>query len=148
MKTVAVNRAARHEYFIEETIETGIALTGTEVKSIRAGNVSIKEAFARVERGEVWLHGMYVAPYEQGNRANVDPTRPRKLLLHKFEIERIKAKTEQKGLTLVPLSIYFKHGHAKVELGIARGKKLWDKRQAVADREASREAQRALSERE
>lgn len=146
-KVVAVNRKARHEYFIEETYEAGIALVGTEVKSIRAGKASLQESFAKVDKGEVWLHNMYIAPYEQGNRFNLEPRRPRKLLLHKFEIEQIAAKTQQKGLSLIPLQIFFQRGHAKIELGVAKGKKLYDKRESIAERDAEREARREMSER-
>lgn len=146
-KVVAVNRKARHEYTIEETYDAGLSLAGTEVKSIRAGKVSLQESFARIENGEAWLHNMYVAPYEQGNRFNLDPRRPRKLLLHRQEIGRLAGVTQQKGLALIPLQLYFERGHAKLELGVARGKKLYDKRQAIAERDADREARRALAER-
>lgn len=146
-KTITLNRKARHEYFIEETFDAGLVLAGTEVKSIRAGKVSLQDAFARVENGEVWVHGMYIAPYEFGSRFNLEAKRPRKLLLHKNQIDRLRAVTEQKGLTLIPLRLYFERGYAKIELGVARGKKLYDKREAIAEREAQREAQRGLSER-
>jgi SsrA-binding protein len=146
-KMIAVNRKARHEYFIEETYDAGICLAGTEVKSVRAGKVSLQEAYARVENGEVWLHGMHVAPYEQGGRFNLEPTRSRKLLLHRHEINRLTALTQQKGLTLVPLQIYLERGYAKVEIGVARGKKLYDKREAIAARDAQREERRALVDR-
>ena len=146
-KIITVNRKARHEYFIEETYDAGIALAGTEVKSIRAGKVSLQDAFARVEDGEVWVHGMYIAPYEFGSRFNLESKRPRKLLLKKNEIERLRAVTEQKGLTIIPLQLYIERGFAKIELGVARGKKLYDKREAIAERDAQREAQRELSER-
>lgn len=146
-KVIAVNRKAHHEYFIEERYEAGISLAGTEVKSLRLGKVSLQEAFAKVENGEVWLYNMYIAPYEHGGRFNLDPRRPRKLLLHHYEIARIAGKTQQKGLTLVPLSIYFKRGYAKIELGLARGKKLYDKREAIARRDAEREERRALIDR-
>ena len=146
-KIIAVNRKARHEYFIEETFDGGICLAGTEVKSIRAGKVSLQESFARVENGEVWLHNMYIAPYEQGNIFNLDPRRPRKLLFHKKEIVRLAAETQQKGLTLIPIQIYFERGFAKIEVGIAKGKKLYDKREAIAERDAQREERRAFSER-
>lgn len=146
-KVVAVNRKARHEYTIEETYDAGICLAGTEVKSIRAGKVSLQEAFAKVENGEVWLLNMYIAPYEQGGRYNLEPRRPRKLLLHKHEIARLAGYTQQKGLALIPLQIYFERGYAKVELGVGRGKKLYDKRQAIAERDAQREERRALAER-
>ena len=147
-KVIAVNRKARHEYFIEETFDAGIALVGTEVKSIRAGKVSLQESYAKVEDGEMWLVGMHIAPYEQGGRWNLDPIRRRKLLLHKNEIVRLQAKSQQKGLALVPISIFFERGYAKIELGLARGKKLYDKREAIAERDAQREERRALSGRE
>ncbi|MDI6828977.1 MAG: SsrA-binding protein SmpB [Armatimonadota bacterium] len=147
-KVIAVNRRARHEYFIEETYEAGICLAGTEVKSVRAGRVSLQESFARVENGEVWLYNMYIAPYEFGTRFNLDPRRPRKLLLHRNEIRRLMAWTQQKGLTLIPLQLYFERGYAKIELGVCRGKKLYDKRQAIAERDARREELRSMSGRE
>ncbi len=146
-KTIAVNRKARHEYFIEGTYDAGIALAGTEVKSIRAGKVSLQDAFARVDNGEVWLHNMYIAPYEFGSRFNLEPKRPRKLLLHRHQIEKLRAVTEQKGLTLIPLRIYFERGYAKIELGVAKGKKLYDKREAIAERDARREEERGFAER-
>jgi SsrA-binding protein len=146
-KIVAVNRKARHEYTIEETYDAGICLAGTEVKSIRAGKGSVQESFARVENGEVWLQNMYIAPYEQGNRFNLEPRRPRKLLLHKSEIDRLAGKTQQKGLALIPLQLYFERGYAKIELGLGRGKKLYDKREAIAERDAEREARRVLADR-
>ncbi|HUV04381.1 MAG TPA: SsrA-binding protein SmpB [Armatimonadota bacterium] len=144
---VAVNRKARHDYFIEETYEAGICLAGTEVKSVRAGQVSLQDSFARVGNGEVWLVNMYVAPYEKGTRFNLEPRRPRKLLLHGSEIARLLGKTRQKGLALIPLQIYFERGYAKIELGLARGKKFYDKRQAIAERDAQREERRALVDR-
>ncbi|MDH7480907.1 MAG: SsrA-binding protein SmpB [Armatimonadota bacterium] len=147
-KVIAINRRARHEYFIEETYEAGICLAGTEVKSVRAGKVSLQESFARVENGEVWLYNMYIAPYEFGTRFNLDPRRPRKLLLHRNEIRRLMAWTQQKGLTLIPLQLYFERGYAKIELGVCRGKKLYDKRQAIAERDARREALRSMTGRE
>ena len=147
-KVIAVNRKARHEYFIEETHDAGIALSGTEVKSIRAGKVSLQESYARVENGEMWLVGMHIAPYEQGSRWNLDPIRRRKLLLHKNEIVRLQAKSQQKGLALVPISIFFERGYAKIELGLARGKKLYDKREAIAERDAQREERRSFAERQ
>jgi len=142
---VLTNRRARHEYNIEDTYEAGIVLVGTEVKSIRAGRASLQEAFCKVENGEVWLYGMHVSPYELGNRYNVDPLRPRKLLLKREEIARIAAKVEQKGLALIPLRLYFERGFAKVEIGIARGKKLYDKRRDIAERDAEMERRRAES---
>ena len=147
-KVIAVNRKARHEYFIEETYDAGIALSGTEVKSIRAGKVSLQESYARVEDGEMWLVGMHIAPYEQGSRWNLDPIRRRKLLLHKNEIVRLQAKSQQKGLALVPISLFFERGYAKIELGLARGKKLYDKREAIAERDAQREERRAFAEKQ
>ena len=144
-KTVAVNRRARHEYIIEDTFVAGLVLAGTEVKSLRAGKANLSEAYARIERGEAWLHNMHVSPHEQGNRWNVDPVRPRKLLLNRREIERLAGLTQQKGLTLVPLSLFFERGFAKLELGVGRGKKLYDKREAIADRDREREARRALA---
>jgi SsrA-binding protein len=146
-KVVAVNRKARHDYFIEETCDAGICLAGTEVKSIRAGKVNLQDSFAKIENGELWLFNMYIAPYEQGNRFNLEPRRPRKLLMHRFEIARLAAKTQQKGLTLVPLQVYFERGYAKIEIGLARGKRQYDKRDAIAEREADREARRELAER-
>lgn len=146
-KIVALNRKARHDYDIEETLEAGIVLTGTEIKSVRAGKVQLQDSHARVERGEVWLHNAHIAPYEQGNRANVAAVRPRKLLLKRREIDRLLGKVQEKGLALVPLSMYLRHGFAKVELAIARGRKLYDKREAIAAREARREQERALSSR-
>lgn len=142
-KTVSItNRKAWHEYHIGETFEAGIALTGTEVKSVRDGKVSLSEAYCRVVDGEIWIHGMHIAPFEQGNRFNVDPTRDRKLLLHKAEINRISRQLAEKGLTLVPLKLYFSRGYAKLQIGLARGKKLHDKREAIAARDAERERRR------
>jgi SsrA-binding protein len=146
-KLVVANRKARHEYDIEDTVEAGLVLTGTEIKSIRAGRVQLADAFARVDDGEVWLHNVHIAPYEQGNRFNVDPVRPRKLLLHRREIDRLLGKAQERGLTLVPLGIYLRNGFAKVDLAIGRGRKLYDKREAIAAREARRDQERALSER-
>ena len=147
-KTVADNRKARHDYFIEETYEAGIALTGTEVKSLRAGRANLRDSYARVEEGELFLHNVHISPYEQGNRFNHDPLRPRKLLMHKKEIIRIFSKMREKGLTLVPMKIYFNdHGKAKVEVALARGKKNYDKRQDIADRDAQRDIERSLKDR-
>ncbi|MCG6987081.1 MAG: SsrA-binding protein SmpB [Gemmatimonadetes bacterium] len=143
-RNVATNRKARHEYDILETFEAGIVLKGPEVKSLRDGRASFQDAFARLERGEVWLEGVHVSPYEQANRFNVDPVRPRKLLLHREEIRRLVGKVEEKGLTLIPLQIYFSRGHAKVTLALARGRKLHDKREALRRREQEREARRAV----
>lgn len=146
-REIATNRRARHEYEIEETYEAGLVLTGTEVKSLRAGRASIQEAFARVEQDEVWLYHMHIPPYEAGNIFNHDPLRKRKLLLHHSQIRRLFGKAQQKGYTLVPLRLYFRRGVAKVELGIARGKRQYDKRAAIARREAERQVQRALRQR-
>jgi SsrA-binding protein len=141
-KTVAVNRRARHEYAVEETLEAGIALTGTEIKSIRAGRVNLAEAYARIERGEAWLIGAHIAPYEQGNRNNHEPTRTRKLLLHRDQIAELSGRTQARGYTLVPLKLYIRNGMAKLELGVARGKKAYDKRRTIAERDARRELER------
>lgn len=144
-KPIASNKKARHDYFIEETYETGIVLTGTEIKSIRRGRASIKEGYAKVENGEMILYGMNISPYEQGNRFNVDPLRPRKLLMHKQEIRKLIGYTTQKGLTLVPLNLYINEkGLAKLELGVARGKKNYDKREDIAKRDAERRMQQAV----
>ena len=139
---VTVNRQAYHEYFVEETFEAGIALTGTEVKSIREGKVNLRGAYARVKDGEIWLEGAHIAIYEQGTYMNHDPLRPRKLLLHRREIDRLVGKIQTKGLTLVPLKLYFKENRAKVELGLCRGKKLYDKRETIKERESQRELAR------
>ena len=136
------NRKARHEYHIGETFEAGIVLSGTEVKSVRAGKASIQEAFCRLENGEVWLLGMHIAPYVQGTRWNVDPLRTRKLLLQRAEIRKIGRQLQEKGLALIPLKLYFSRGYAKLNIGLARGKKLYDKREAIARRDAERERQR------
>jgi SsrA-binding protein len=145
LKLVANNKKARHDYFIEETYEAGIALTGTEIKSVRAGKVSIKESYAKIQNGEVILLGMNISPYEQGNRFNVDPLRPRKLLLHKKEIRKLLGYTTQQGLTLVPLRMYINTaGLAKVELAVARGKKNYDKRETIAKKDAARKMDQAI----
>ena len=140
--TVAVNRRARHDYAIEETLEAGLVLTGTEIKSIRAGRANLAEAYARVERGEAWLIGAHIAPYEQGNRNNHEPTRTRKLLLHRDQIAELVGRVQSKGFTLVPLRLYINGGLAKLEIGIARGKKSHDKRRTIAERDARRELER------
>ncbi|HOJ21671.1 MAG TPA: SsrA-binding protein SmpB [Armatimonadota bacterium] len=147
-KVVAVNRKARHEYEIEESHEAGIVLTGTEIKSIREGKANLQDAFARIEGNEVWVHHMHISPYEAGNRYNVDPVRPRKLLLHRREIERLRGKVEQRGLTLIPLQLYLRGGRAKIELGLARGKRLYDRREEIAKRTAARDVERAMRERD
>ncbi|MCF6462494.1 SsrA-binding protein SmpB [Clostridium sp. Cult1] len=146
IKIVATNRKARHEYFIEDTIEAGIALKGTEVKSIRQGRINVKESYAVIENGEVFVYGMHISPYEQGNIYNVDPVRKRKLLLHKKEIRRLAAEVMQKGYTLVPLTVYIRDGLVKVELAVAKGKKLYDKREDIARRDAERRMQQHASE--
>jgi len=143
-KVVARNRKARHEFEILETFEAGIELRGPEVKSIRSGGVSFQDAFARVEGGQVWLHSLHISPYEQANRSNVDPVRVRRLLLNRQEIRQLAVKTEEKGLTLVPLEIYFSRGYAKMTLAVGRGKKLHDKRETLKRRQQDREARRAI----
>ena len=145
---VSVNRKARFNYEIEDTVEAGLVLTGTEIKSIRAGKVNLQDAYAIIQNGEAWVLNMHIAPYEQGNRFNVESRRTRKLLLHKDEIQRLFGKVQQRGLTMVPLSLYLQNGFAKVEVGIGRGKKLYDKRESIAAREQQRDVQRALSGRE
>ena len=146
-RVVASNRRARFDYELLETLEAGIALTGSEVKSLRGGHASLSEAFARVDGGEIWLENMHVAPYEQGEKRGYDPRRRRKLLLHRKEIDRLAGVTAEKGLTLVPIQLYFSHGLAKVQLGLGRGKQRFEKRQAVIEREARREMERATSHR-
>jgi SsrA-binding protein len=146
-RTIASNRKARHEYHILERLETGIALTGTEVKSLRAGKVALREAYAQERGGELWLVGATIEPYEQGNRANHEPTRDRKLLAHKSEIEELAARVAEKGLTLIPLRLYFKDGRVKAEIALARGKEGIDKRRALADRDVRREIDRELKTR-
>jgi len=141
---IATNRKAFHEYFIHEKVEAGLALLGTEVKSLRDGRINLKDSFARVEKGELFLYNCHISPYRHGNISNHDPTRRRKLLLKKREIERFFGWTQQKGLTLIPLRIYFKRGWAKVELGLAKGKKLYDKREAAAKKTARREIEKAV----
>ena len=143
-KVVARNRKARHEFEILDTYEAGLELRGPEVKSLRAGEVSFRAAFARVSAGEVWLHNLHISPYEAANRFNVDPVRARRLLLNRQEIRQIAVKTEEKGLTLVPLEIYFSRGYAKVQLAVGRGKKLHDKRETLKRRQQDREARRAM----
>ena len=147
VKTVTENRKARHEYHIIETYEAGLALTGTEVKSLRAGRANLRDSYARVENGELLLYNMHISPYEQGNRFNHEPKRTRRLLMHKYEIMRLLGKTREKGLALVPLKVYFKNGLAKVELALARGKKIHDRREDIAMRDARREIERAVKER-
>lgn len=146
VKTVTENRKARHEYHILETYEAGLALTGTEVKSLRAGKANLQDSFARVENAELILYNMHISPYEQGNRFNHEPKRTRRLLMHKQEILRLLGKTREKGLALIPLKVYFKNGLAKVELALAKGKKLYDRREDIAERDARREIDRAVKE--
>ena len=141
-KLIANNKKAFHDYFIDETYEAGVALHGTEVKSMRMGKCSIKEAFIRIENGEVFVYGMHVNPYEKGNLFNKDPLRVKKLLMHKYEINKLSAKIAEKGYTLVPLQVYFKEGRVKVEVGLARGKKLYDKRADIAKKDQRRETER------
>ena len=147
IKPVATNRRARHEFWIDETHEAGMVLTGTEAKSLREGRASLVDSFARVERGEVWLHHLHINPYAQGNIHNRDPLRARKLLLHRREILRLQAKTQQKGYTLIPLRLYFRRGVAKVELALARGRHVYDKRERIAEREAERRIARNIGAR-
>jgi SsrA-binding protein len=147
-RVVTTNRRAFHEYFIVETVETGIVLSGTEIKSIRQGKISITEAYARIDDGELWLIGSRISPYTHGSYTNHDPDRPRKLLAHRSQIEEMRVAIEQRGMTIVPLRVVLRQGKAKIELGVARGKKLYDKRATEADREASRDIARAMRDRE
>src|SRR5690554_1490254 len=147
-RAVATNRKARHDYHILETLEAGLVLTGTEVKSLRGGRANLNDSFARIEDGQAYLYNMHISPYSHGNRFNHEPTRIRKLLLHKDEIRRLIGKTREQGLTLIPLQVYFnEQGWAKVELALARGKKKWDKREAIAKRDVRRQAERAMKDR-
>lgn len=141
-KLVANNKKAYHEYFIDETYEAGVALHGTEVKSMRMGKCSIKESYIRIENGEMFVYGMHVSPYEKGNLFNKDPLRVKKLLMHKYEISKLAGKVAEKGYTLVPLQVYFKNGRVKTQIGLARGKKLYDKREAIAKKDQRRETER------
>jgi SsrA-binding protein len=145
-ETVAVNRKARHDYLITDTFEAGIVLTGTEIKSVRAGKVTLSGAYARVDRGEAWLIGAHIAPYEAGNRYNHEPKRDRKLLLHRTEIDQLVGRASAKGLTIVPVRLYLNRGRAKVELGLARGKQLHDRRRDIAERDMRREMERELAD--
>jgi SsrA-binding protein len=146
-KVVCVNRQARHNYFIEEVYEAGLVLLGSEVKSLRDGKANLKDSYARIQKGEAFLVNAHISPYPGANRFNHEPTRARKLLLHEREIERLTGKTKEKGLTLIPLRLYFKSGRAKVELGLARGKKLYDKRETLKRKMADREVERSLKAR-
>ena len=146
-QTIALNRKARHEYTITDTFEAGIVLTGTEIKSVRAGKVNLSDAYARVERGEAWLLGAHIAPFEQGNRYNHEPRRDRKLLLHRAEINQLMGRAAAKGLTVVPLRLYINdRGRAKIELGLARGKQLHDRRRDIAERQSRRDIERELAD--
>ncbi len=147
-KVIATNRKAYHDYSIEETHEAGIVLTGTEIKSVRAGSVNLKDAYAQVKNGEMWLFNVHISPYEPASRENVDPDRTRKLLLHRQEINRLMGKVQEKGLTIIPLRMYLKKNRAKIELALVKGKRMFDKREAIARRDSDREIQRALKERE
>ena len=142
LKLVANNKKAYHDYFIEEKYEAGLVLHGTEVKSLRMGKCSIKEAFIRIENGEVFIYGMHISPYEQGNIFNKDPLRVRKLLLHKSQIQKLIGNSAEKGYTIVPLQVYFSNGRAKIEIGLAKGKKLYDKRDTIAKKDQRREAEK------
>jgi SsrA-binding protein len=146
-KSVATNRRARHDYHIEDTFEAGLVLTGAEVKSLRAGRASLAESYARVGGGEVWLENLHISPYSHAALGSYDPRRPRKLLLHREQIDRLIGKTQERGLTLVPLRLYFRRGLAKVELGLGRGRRRFEKRRAIADREHRREMERAVARR-
>ena len=147
IKVVSNNKKAFHDYFIDEKFETGIELFGTEVKSIRMGKASVKEAFVRIDKGEMWIYGMHISPYEKGNIFNKDPLRARKLLMHKKEIIRLESKIKEAGFTIVPLEIYFKGSLVKIQIGLARGKKLYDKREDIAKKDAKREMERAFKAR-
>jgi SsrA-binding protein len=147
IKVIARNRRARHDYHIEDTVEAGLVLTGTEVKSLRAGRASLNEAFGQVSGDELWLHGMHIPEYKQGTWTNHEPRRTRKLLLHRKEIERFASQAAERGFTIIPLSLYFSGGRAKVELALARGKRTYDKRHDLAQRDAAREVDRALRRR-
>ena len=147
IKIVAQNRKARHDYFVEESLEAGLALHGTEVKSLRQGKCNLKDCFALVKDGEVFVHGMHISPYEQGNIYNVDPLRPKKLLLHKAEIRRLREQVMQQGYALVPLEVYLKDGRMTLQLGVCKGKKNYDKRDDMARRDAQREIERSMRDR-
>ncbi|MEO8293651.1 MAG: SsrA-binding protein SmpB [Actinomycetota bacterium] len=146
-RTAASNRRARHDYRIEETLEAGIQLTGSEVKSLRGGRASLTEAYARIRDGEAWLEGMHIPPYEQGQTKGYDPIRPRKLLLHRREIDRLFARVKEQGLAMVPMRVYFTHGIAKLELGLGKGKREYEKRQSIATRDAERDMEQAARRR-
>ena len=143
-KTISVNKKAYHDYHISDTYQAGMVLTGTEIKSIRAGKVNLKDSYARVENGEIWLYGMHISPYGMGNRYNHEPERKRKLLLNREEIRKLIGRMKESGLTLVPTKLYFQNGWAKLEIGIGKGKKLYDKRETIAKKDTQREVDRAL----
>jgi SsrA-binding protein len=143
-RDVAVNRRAYHDYFVDEKLEAGIMLTGSEVKSVRNGRTNLRDGFVRIDGNAAWLENVHISPYEQANIMNVEPLRPRKLLMHRKEIASLIGKVRQKGYTLIPLRVYFKRNHAKVEVGLARGKREYDKREAIAERDAKREIARAM----
>ncbi|MFZ3100796.1 MAG: SsrA-binding protein SmpB [Desulfitobacteriaceae bacterium] len=147
IKVVSENRKAFHDYFVEERVEAGIILTGTEIKSVRNSRVNLKDSYARIENGELWLYQMHISPYEQGNRFNHDPLRKRKLLLHRSEIVKLIGKIQLQGLTIIPIKMYLKQGLAKIELAVCRGKKNYDKRQDMAEKDAKREIERNMRER-
>ena len=147
VKIIAKNRRARHDYRVIDSVEAGVVLKGTEVKSVRLGKVQLVDGFAKVEGGELLLYAVHISPYEQGNRFNVDPRRTRKLLLHKGEIRRLDRQVREKGMALIPLSVYLRRGRVKFEIGLCQGKKLYDKRRAIAERDAKREMERALRRR-
>lgn len=147
-KLISANRKARHDFEIEDSYDAGLVLVGVEVKSLRAGRVNFMDAFCRIEHGEAWLYNLHINPYEQGSRFNTEPRRKRKLLLHSWQIEELRTATEQKGLTIVPLSLYFQRGFAKIEIALARGKKLYDKRESIAERDQDREARREVARKE
>ncbi len=143
VKIIAKNKRALHDYHVVDALEVGIALKGTEVKSVRLGKVQLIDGFARIEDGELYLHSVHISPYEQGNRSNVDPLRKRKLLAHKAQIRRLHRQVQEKGMTLIPINIYLKHGRVKVEIGVCRGKRVYDKRRVLAERDAKRDIDRA-----
>ncbi|MFH1502455.1 MAG: SsrA-binding protein SmpB [Candidatus Eisenbacteria bacterium] len=147
VKVIAKNKRARHDYHVVDSVEAGIVLKGTEVKSVRLGKVQLIDSFARVQDGELYLHGAHISPYEQGNRFNVEPRRTRKLLMHKVEIGRLERQVMEKGMALIPLSVYIKRGRVKVEVGVCRGKKTYDKRETIRTRDADRDTERALRQR-
>ena len=146
-KVIALNRKARHDYFVEETYEAGLELRGTEVKSMRLGRLNLKDCYASVDRNELFVYGMHVSPYEKGSFSNTDPLRPKKLLMHRYEILKLEQQVMKKGLTLIPLSVYLKNGRMKLELGVCRGKKAFDKRDSIAERDVKREIARTMRER-